>query len=129
MSQDAAVAQIAQLRTKLAESVEFAWDRFIDAAEAEGTTQAWQRVVSEMAKQLPGLAVQEKKDPYANLPTINFTIGPNMQLTATVEAAPSEAVEVVDVEAKEATNVAEIAALPEDTLALLDFGSLAMADD
>lgn len=97
--------------------------KYADIALAEGTSQAFQRYFDTAAKIIPDLAANEKKDQYANLPMIHFTIGPGLQVTTTVEQ-PQVTADVTDVEPKVASPFGasaskEFDTLPEDVLDLL----------
>lgn len=87
---------------------------YVDTARAEQTTAAYEKVMNTALKVIEGLAVQEKKDPYANLPVIHVSFGPGMQMATVVEAPaaqePETAPGVIDVQVK---------ALPDDVLDLL----------
>lgn len=89
--------QVAEFRDIFLDELPVLAAQYIDVARAEGTTAAYEKVMNTALKVIEGLEVAKKADPYANLPTINFHIGADMAVTATIEAAKPD---VVDVEAK-----------------------------
>ena len=97
---------------------------YVDVARSEGTTAAYEKVMNTALKVIEGLQVQEKKDPYANLPVINITFGPGMQLATQVEPAPLPEPQVQDVQPKVASpfassSSAAFGTLPDDPVDLL----------
>lgn len=108
---------------------------YVDTARAEGTTAAYEKVMNTALKVIDGLEVQKQKDIYANLPVINITFGPAMQMATQIEATPEErpaieAGDITTVEPKETWPFPRSArdegaaksahALPEDPLQLLE---------
>lgn len=75
----------------------------IDTARAEGTTQAYEKVMNTAMKVVEGVQVDVKKDQYANLPVIHVSFGPGMQMATTITTPAPEipTADVVDVQAKE----------------------------
>lgn len=117
-AKDAKLAKIEQFRQELVDELPTLARQYIDTARAEATTAAFEKVMNTALKVIEGLEVEKAKDKYANLPVINFVIGPDMHVTATVEPAPP----VVDAQAREVTTQtpALAEALPTNPLELLD---------
>lgn len=95
---------------------------YVDTARAEATTAAYEKVMNTALKVIDGLEVQKQKDIYANLPVINISFGPGMQMATQVEASKEvPAIEATDVEPKETWPFPTSAhALPDNPLELLE---------
>lgn len=117
MADDKRVIQeaIDSARIEAAEEFVIARQRFYDAAEAENSTQGWQRYFSWLNDFLPGAKVVDKKDQYGNMPTINVVIGAG--ITSTVQPTPM--VEIVEPEKINSPFGASAAATWQDPLELL----------
>jgi hypothetical protein len=102
---------------------------YVDTARAEATTAAYEKVMNTALKVIDGLEVQKQKDIYANLPIINITFGPGMQMATQVEAAPVEAPAIEDATVKDewpfphsgrGDEPVSATALPDNPLELLE---------
>lgn len=94
---------------------------YVDIARAESTTAAMEKVMNTALKVVEGLQVDQAKNPYANLPVINFHIGADAVVTTTVEP-PLEVVEDVTPKSPFGASAAKAwdEPLPDDPLALLE---------
>ena len=116
-------SQVLEFRNTLLDELPLLARQYIDTARAEATTAAYEKVMNTALKVIEGLEVEKAKDKYANLPTINFILGADMQITTTVDApAPTpvpKSPDVTDVTPKDPLNPEESASLPHDPLELL----------
>jgi hypothetical protein len=108
-------APIERARERLLEQLPALVDEYIDTARAEGTTQAFDRLMGFALKAVDGLQVDPKAGQYANLPVIHVSFGPGMQLTVEPGQAPPAPLPLVE----EVTDATPPAVLPDDPLDLL----------
>jgi hypothetical protein len=87
-AQSNSASKLAAFRKEFIDELPNLAREMIDIARAEETVQAYEKVMNVALKVVEGLAVQEKKDPYANLPVIHMTINGGTVHTQ-VEAAPA----------------------------------------
>jgi hypothetical protein len=87
-AQSNSASKLASFRKEFIDELPNLAREMIDIARAEETVQAYEKVMNVALKVVEGLQVQDKKDPYANLPVIHMTINGGTVHTQ-VEAAPA----------------------------------------
>lgn len=120
-------AAIAEFRRVFIDDLPDLAREYIDTARAEKTTAAMEKVMNTALKVIEGLQVDQAKNPYANLPVINFHIGSDTTVTTSVEqpalvedVTPRRVVSPFQTSAAKAWDETTPESLPADPLDLLN---------
>lgn len=95
-NQSNAAEKLAEFRREILDELPNLAREMIDVARAEATPQAYEKVLNIALKTVEGMQVQEKKDPYANLPVIHMTINGG---SVTTQVSAPEPIAAIDVQA------------------------------